>query len=72
MAEIVVADIDAQTLRQVELRALCNSRTLQEELMLLIIDGLSEIHDPETVRSAFRNATVDVHDYQPIDERSQR
>lgn len=72
MADIVVTDIDEQVLRQIEVRAILNHRTLQEELMLLIIDGLSEVYEPNTVRSAFRNATIELDNSQTLDERNER
>lgn len=69
MADIVLADVDEQILRQIEVRAMCMSRTLEAELMDLIIDGLSRTHEPDIVRVALRHATIEIDDYQKLDDR---
>jgi plasmid stability protein len=68
MADIVITDIEEQALRRIEVRAICNGRTLEEELIAHIVDGLSEIHDPATVRAAFCCATIELDDYRTLDE----
>ena len=69
MADIVLTDVDEQSLRQIEVRAMCMNRTLESELMDLIIDGLSRLHEPDIVRAALRHATIEIDDYQKIDDR---
>ena len=69
MADIVLTDVDEQILRQIEVRAMCMNRTLEAELTELIIDGLSRIHEPDIVRFAFRHATIQIDDYQKLDDR---
>jgi plasmid stability protein len=69
MAEIVLTDVDEQSLRQIEVRAMYKSRTLEAELMELIIDGLSRIHEPDIVRVALRHSTIEIDDYQKLDDR---
>jgi hypothetical protein len=68
MPDIVVADIDEQILRHVESGAILNRPTLPEELMILIVDGSTAIHDPSTVRSAFQNATLELDHYRTLAE----
>lgn len=70
MADIVLTDIDEQSLRQIGVRAMCKNRTLEAELMDLIIDGLSRIHEPDIVRTAFRHATIEIDDRHKLDERA--
>lgn len=68
MADLVVTDIEEQALRRIDVNAICNGRTLEEELIILIVDGVSEIHDPAIVRAAFRHATIEIDGYRKLDD----